>query len=141
MLNILLPKINILNCVQSPVRVAGKAVYVIDSERLALTSLPVMSPEVVRCVWDEHRRLRRRCSPPPPPSSTSVQTSTTGPVTTGNRNTEQGTEEYFLPRGERVVRNNHCCPLELNEGLGTTENYGETTDSSVEASQIRQGIH
>ena len=49
---------------QSPLRVAGRAIYVIEAERLALTSLPVMSPEVVRCVWDEHRRLRHRRAPP-----------------------------------------------------------------------------
>jgi len=46
--------------VQNPSRLCDRrALYVIDSaERLALTSLPVMSPEVVRCVWNEHRRLR-----------------------------------------------------------------------------------
>jgi len=36
----------------------GRADYVIDSESsLALMSLPVTWPEVVRCFWDEHRCL------------------------------------------------------------------------------------
>jgi len=126
--------------VQSPVRVAGRAVYVIDSDRLALTSLPVMSPEVVRCVWDEHRRLqrRRRCSP----SSSRVESSRIGRLNTNDFERETRDECYLAPSTAELMRRNshHCvCTRATNGGLRSTENYEEITLTSVEATQIRRG--
>ena len=114
---------NVLLCVQSPLRVAGKAVYVIDSERLALTSLPVMSPEVVRCVWDEHRRLRRRCSP----EALTGRSRASKIGTLNNKNVKQGTSEFRLPR--EVIAGNYNCCSEASDEHGerrTTENCEES---------------
>jgi len=133
------------NCVQSPLRVAGKAVYVIDSERLALMSLPVMSPEVVRCVWDEHRRLRRRCSPPPiaarSRTTTSFRTPKYDPLNI--RSFEEETRdlvESHLPRRDVIDR--HCRIQALIGGRRDTDITEDETNNLVETiHQKRQGKH
>jgi len=141
---VIITSTNRIACVQSPVRVAGRAVYVIDSERLALTSLPVMSPEVVRCVWDEHRRLRRR---PRSPTALAARRCRLEPSTIGRPNTKDfgraTREECDLPpsAGELMAPNNYqrSCPQAMNGGLRSTANYEEITQTLAEATHIRRG--
>ena len=121
----------IINCVQSPLRVAGRAVYVIGSERLDLTPLPVMSPEVVRCVWNQHRRLRRPRPPSPivasSRSATSAKASKNNHLKTGNF--EEDTEdpaESSVPCRYQIVWNNRCHLQRWNNVPRNTDNCKET---------------
>ena len=135
-------------CTQSPLWVSGKTVYVVDSERVALTSHPVMSPEVVRCVWNEHRRLRDGNLVPP----TTAQSLAAADVE--ERPTNIWTKGLFLgenfeeetlpipverPRRNDVVWNDPCCRQTSVSGPRNTESLDVTIRNPDETFHRQRG--
>jgi len=129
---------------QTPLRVDGKAVYVINSERLALTSLPVMSPEVVRCVWDEHRRMRCRRSPLSTVAASRTTTSAEDPKNGPVRTKHFEEETYHTVESPVLFRNQtdwnlYCRPQTWNNAFTDTENYEDTTHNPLVITHTPQG--